>query len=84
MAIDTGSLAGGRYLGANIVGAENLEGFKYGDSHNLETASQELCYFGVCAGINNGISHDVVGFEIIQWDNHPAGRCGGCGGSGSG
>jgi hypothetical protein len=78
--VDTGSIAGRRHLGANAVArAEDFDGLEYGESQNLETAFLELCYFGVCAGINNDIGHDVVGLEIIQWDNHPAGRCGGIG-----
>lgn len=80
MVVDTGSIAGRWYLGAKAVaGAEDFDRLEYGESQNLETAFLELCYFGVCAGINNDISHDVVGLEIIQWDNHPAGRCGGSG-----
>jgi hypothetical protein len=73
--VNTGSIAGRWYLGA-VAGAEYLDGLEYGESQNLETAFLELCYFGVRAGINNEISHDVVSLEIIQWDNHPAGRCG--------
>ena len=80
MVVDTGSIAGWWYLGAGTVAeAEHLDRLKYGESQNLETAFLELCYFGVCAGINDDISHDVVGLEIIQWDDHPAGRCGGRG-----
>jgi hypothetical protein len=78
--VDTGSIAGRWHLGTKAVaGAEDLDRLEYGESQNLKTAFLELCYFGVCAGINNDISHDVVGLEIIQWDNHPAGRCGGSG-----
>jgi hypothetical protein len=59
--VDTGSIAGRWYLAANAVaGAEDLDGLEYGESQNLKTAFLELCYFGVCAGINNDISHDVV------------------------
>lgn len=79
MVVDTGSIAGRWYLGKAVAGAEHFDGLEYGEPQNLETAFLKLCYFGVCAGINNDISHDVVGLEIIQWDNHPAGRCGGSG-----
>ena len=80
MVVDTGSIARRWYLVANTgAGAEHLDGLEYGESQNLETAFLELCYFGVCAGINDDISHNVVSLEIIQWDNHPAGRCGGIG-----
>lgn len=78
MVVDTSSVAGRRYLRAVAV-AEHLNRLEYGEPQNLETAFLELCYFGVCASINDDISHDVVGLEIIQWDDHPAGRCGGSG-----
>lgn len=80
MVVDTGSIAGRWYPGAKAVaGAEHLDRLEYGKSQNLETAFLELCYFGVRAGIDDDISHDVVGLEIIKWDDHPAGRCGGSG-----
>jgi hypothetical protein len=78
--VNTGSIAGRWNLVANAgAEAEHLDGLEYGESQNLEAAFLELCYSGVCAGINNDISHDIVSLEIIQRDNHPAGRCGGSG-----
>ena len=73
--VDTGSIAGRWYLGAG-AGAEHLDGLEHSESQNLETAFLELCNFGVCAGINDDISHDIVSLEIVQWDDHPAGRRG--------
>jgi len=77
--VDASSIAG-RYLGDNAaVEAEDLDGLEYGEPQNLEAAFLEFCYFGVGTGIDDNISHDVVSLEIIQWDDHPAGRCGGRG-----
>lgn len=79
MVVDASSIAG-RYLGDNAaVEAEDLDGLEYGEPQNLEAAFLEFCYFGVGTGIDDNISHDVVSLEIIQWDDHPAGRCGGRG-----
>ena len=80
MVVDTGSIARRRYLGDKaVVVAENLDGLKHGEPQDLEAAPLELCYFGVGACVNDDIGHDVVGLEIIKWDDHPAGRCGGRG-----
>jgi hypothetical protein len=79
MVVDTGSIAR-RYLGNKaVVRAEHLDGLEYGETQNLEAASLEFCHFGVGTGVNNDIGHDVVSLEIIQWDDHSAGRCGGRG-----
>lgn len=80
MIVDTGSIAGRWYLEARVVArAKHLDRLENGETQNFETTFLELCYSGVCAGINNDIGHDVVSLEIIQRDNHPAGRCGGSG-----
>ena len=58
-----------------VVGAEHLDGLEYCEPQKLEAAFLELCYFGVGTCINDDIGHDIVGLEIIQWNDHPAGRC---------
>ena len=80
MVVDTGSIAGRRYLANKaIVEAEHLDGLEYGEPQNLEAAFLESCYFNVGTGVNDDIGHNVVSLKIIQWDDHPAGRCGGSG-----
>jgi hypothetical protein len=78
--VDAGPIAGRRYLGDKAaVGAEDLNGLENGEPQNLEATFLEFCYFGVGAGVNDDVGHDIVSLEIIQWDDHPAGRCGGGG-----
>lgn len=83
MLVNTSSIAGRKHVGGiGGVGAEYLDWFDNGEPQNLEATSLEFCDLGICAGVNDNIGHDVVCLEIIERDDHPAGRCGGSGGDG--
>ena len=50
---------------------------KNGKADDLEATLQKLCDARIRASVQDDICHDVVGLEVIQWDDHPScGRCG--------
>lgn len=75
MLVDASSIAGGGDLdGQGGIGAKDFDGFKEGESENLEATFLKLCYLGISPSINDHISHDIVCLEVVKRDDHPARR----------